>query len=254
MKVETRKKAAIWLVGIYFWVIVLNILLRYIYGDVFLSKEYSIGYFSFLFGVIPLFIRGGLLVGCVSILGRLLNKVTRCFFYKSVAGLAVLPFIEVCINCFLNGSDFTFISLVAGLFEMLLLMSGAGMIRQNLSVDAYAASKLRLFQTGVVLNYGFSCISSIVFWVWDGYYFGALFPLSFGDIISWIGIICIIWGLIGIIKSDLIGENRKEDGDGKISGGWLSRPVAGAVCFLALWGFLILLIPDVCNLLNIELW
>lgn len=80
MKVETRKKAAIWLVGIYFWVIVLNILLRYIYGDVFLSKEYSIGYFSFLFGVIPLFIRGGLLVGCVSILGRLLNKLPAVFF------------------------------------------------------------------------------------------------------------------------------------------------------------------------------
>lgn len=256
METGKRKKVAIWLVEAYFGVFVLTALLGTIYIDVLYSEGYSIEYLNFLFFIIPLFIRGGLLAGGVFILGQLLNKVTRCFFYKSVVGLAVLPFITSWISLLgsYNDAMFTsFVSFVIALFSVILLMSGAGMIRQNLSVDADVSSKLRLFQTGVVLNIGELCIYNFIGYI--GLDINILFPSLLCNIINWIGTICITWGLIGIIKSGLIGENRKEEGGDKISGGWLSRPVSGAVCFLTLWLFFVLfLIPEVCNFLNIELW
>lgn len=254
MKEKTRKTVAIGLLWVYLGVIVLLLLLNYTYvGDLY-SEGYSFEYLQIWFATIPLLIRIGLLAGSVLVLSRLLNKVTRCFFYRLVGGLAVLPFIDSFLWLFgIPTEDKSIISCVIALFAVIVLMSGAGVISRNYTQNAYTWSKLRLFQTGVILSFGIWYFTAFIEWVasWFG---GIQMPSMLSNIISWIGTICIVWGLIGIIKSDLVSESRKVDVFDRTGGGWLSRPVIGAVCFLGFLSCFVFLVPDICRLLNIELW
>lgn len=249
MKEKTRKTVAIGLLWVYLGVIVLLLLLNYTYvGDLY-SEGYSFEYLQIWFATIPLLIRIGLLAGSVLVLSRLLNKVTRCFFYRLVGGLAVLPFINSFLWLFgIPTGNKSIISCVINLVAVIILMSGAGIISQNYSLNAYSSSKLRLFQTGVLLSFGTRCIVSFINWVlfWFG---GMQMPSLLSNIMDWVGIICIFWGLIGIIKSDLVSESRKEEVFDRTGGGWLSRPVIGSVCFVALLWCFVFLLPDICKLL-----
>lgn len=254
MKEKTRKTVVIGLLWVYLGVIVLNFLLQYTYvGDLY-SEGYPWKYLQIRFAIIPLLIRIGLLMGSVFLLSRLLNKVTRCFFYRLVLGLTVLPFIDSFVLFFrIPMEDKSIISCVIALFAVIILMSGAGIFSRNYTLNAYTWSKLRLFQTGVILSFGTWCFTAFIEWVasWFG---GMQMPSLLTSIINWIGIICIFWGLTGIIKSDLVSESRKEEVFDRPDGGWLSRPVIGAVCFLGFLSCFVFWVPDICRLLNIELW
>lgn len=255
MNEKTRKTAAIGLLGVYFGLLVLTAIVRNIYFLEMLREGYSIAYLQPVFELIPLLIQIGALLGSILVLRELLNRVTRCFFNRLVTGLVILPFINSIAVFFISRviSRAGYIYLISSgilLFAVIILMSGVGIISRNYSLNAYTSSKLRLFQTGIVLCYGSSTVS--LFYNWLNSSLSSLSLLN--ELINWIGTICIVWGLIGIIKSDLVSESRKEEVFDRPDGGWLSRPVIGAVCFLGFLSCFVFLVPDICRLLNIELW
>lgn len=255
MKEKTRKTVAIGLLWVYFGLLVLTAILRNICFLEMLREGYSIAYLELLFGLIPLLIQVGVLLGSILMLRKLLNKVTRCFFNRLVTGFVILLLLpSISLVSFISRMGYIYlISYGILLFAIIIIMSGAGIISRNYSLNAYTSSKLRLFQTGVLLSFGISCIAYFIDWVMV-LFGGIQIPFLLMSMIDWIGIVCIAWGLIGIIKSDLVSEGRKEDVFDKTGGGWLSRPVIGAVCFLALLSCFVFLFPDICNLLDIALW
>lgn len=85
---------------------------------------------------------------------------------------------------------------------MVLLMSSSGLITRYYRLDDVTASKVRLFQTGTIC----CCI-----------------PL--------LGLLLVFLGLKGIIRSDLLSEERGGEDCGVVSGGWWSRPVIAMACF-----------------------
>lgn len=251
MNEKTRKTAAIGLLGVYFGLLVLTAIVRNIYFLEMLWEGYSIAYLQLVFELIPLLIQIGVLLGSILVIRKLLNRVTRCFFNRLVTGLFILPFINSIAVFFISRAGYIYlISSGILLFAVIILMSGVGLISKNYSLNAYTSLKLRLFQTGVVLCYGSSTVS--LFYNWLNSSLSSLSLLN--ELINWIGTICIVWGLIGIIKSDLVSESRKEEVFDRPDGGWVSRPVIGAVCFLGFLSCFVFLVPDICRLLNIELW
>lgn len=248
MKEKTRKILAIGLIWLSFGVQVCNLIASVFYWDILYEMGYSLKDLTLLFNIAPLLLLVGSLVGSVLILRKLLNRVTRSFFYRSVAW-CVLEFIVV-LTVWLSNIDsndlMEIIWFFCNLLTLLLIMSGAGMLSQNYTMSAYIASKLRLFQTGVVLIYGRVLVFRILWWLRGSFFYSPLETIN--TIISWIGIICMILGMIGIIKSDLVSESCKGDVFGQIDGGWLSRPVIGVVCFVGLLTCFVFFLPEFITL------
>lgn len=215
MKVKTRKKWALWLIGMGYFFIpwfgiffmgnrVIDTLMKYLIMNALLS----------LLSVV--FIWGG-----VAVLKKLLNAVTRLFFkrYLIAMSLPVLSALTRCL-CFLLPEELRretmlVVSITVCVFVFLFLFSATAVVCRNYRLDDYLATKMRLFQTGCLLYCLFLFISTII-------------SFSFIDIPA---VICLFIGLRGIVRSDLLDEGRDADEFVKVGGGWWSRPVIGGLCF-----------------------
>lgn len=251
MKEKTRKTLAIVLLGIGVFVpLVMNYVpIRWFIWNLGMSDG-DIGMVYALRNYSSLFISGCFLFAGIWALKRLLNAVTRRFFYRLFIGL----FICEVIGCVIMGllglaeiSGVQWIWQLISLAKVIILMSGAGIISRNYTLNAYLALKLRLFQTGIVLRlsgFAFNIIYNLYWKVPDHVIVdisldheikialqlsSQLIPVI--NFIYAIGLVCLFLGLVGIIRSDLLSEERRAEVFGKIGGGWFSRPVIGGVCF-----------------------
>lgn len=224
MKEKTRKTLAIGLLAIGLFVPLVGS---------YIPVEWWVGGVSgmsnYMWGLVDSFwllIRGCFLFMGIWVLNKLLNAVTRRFFYRLFIGLFICVAIGFVIRLLLNLSDISVTSRIWSLESLavvIILMSGAGIIGRNYTLDAYLSSKLRLFQAGVVLT--FIEIAAVASW---GY--ANTFDLV-NNLIGLIGYLCLFLGLVGIIRSDLLSGERKGEVFSNIGGGWFSRPVIGGVCF-----------------------
>lgn len=251
MKENTRKSLAIWMLG---GGIVILGLGNYIPSVAWLKvfgmdiSEISTEYWGVVNSSVYLCIN--LIVGCfwyggILILKKLLNTVTCKFFNRLIIGFIIIPvgFGIVDVIGFLvhvSGMPtwFPWIILFT-MAEMIVVMSGAGIVRKNYILDTYLASKLRLFQTGILLG-GSGFVISVLWWYFQnvGMEFRELSlmlnPMQYVNMVVYIaGYVCLFLGLKGIIQSDLLGENRKEDVFENVGGGWGERPVIGVVGYCA---------------------
>ena len=252
MKEKTRKSLAIWLLGMGIGIFILKnlinpgMLIEAFGGNIFemsadMSSEMWAMKWSMMMNSISaciILIEGVFWFGGILILRKLLNVVTCKFFYRLIIGIILIPLVLSVVNILLFFTKteiplwfyviFTFVKVV-------IVMSGAGVVRRNYILDSFLTSKLRLFQTGVLLL--FSGFVFTAFW----WYFKnvgiesrelslMLSPIQYVNMVVYIaGCVCLFLGLKGIIQSDLLGENRKEDVFENVGGGWGGRPVIGAV-------------------------
>lgn len=244
MKEETRKTLAIWLLGIGIGINILKnfippmICFEAIGMNIFeMTKEEWAMMFN-LFSLFFILIVGGFCYGSVLTLKRLLNTVTYRFFNRFIVAFVMLPIVLCIISIVLSlfKVDIPYwLSVISVIAGMIVMMSGAGVIRKNYILDTCLTSKLRLFQTGVLFTFSTFAVTAI----WGYFQYPACESIDYRSMIqpmgwvNWVlslgGYVCLFLGLKGIIRSDLLGESRKEDVFEQVGGGWGERPVIGAI-------------------------
>ena len=194
MEEKTRKTVAIWLLGIGIVIPLFNIWAAWL-----LRKSCSpvLRLFFKRFWVATVVVRYG---------GALL---VALFNYAWSAGAGIMGVFSDGPIWMGPASLSMLISLITSVFMILLLMSGSELITRYYRLDMMTASKVRLFQMGALIYPLFSFLPYVVVIV---------------NLLMFLG-------LMGIIRSDLLTEERSGEDCGVVKVAWWSRPVVAMVCF-----------------------